>query len=348
MSKRTNKVSTLCAYSAFSASLRCVISNPSTEETRCTLRFRREFFNHQLPVSLVLFRPAFFALLVLSFFSLVANAQPPGPSSPLYGARPTSGTTSNGLPVALREVGIEQKLNQDLPLDLVFKDEAGQEVQLRKYFGQKPIVLALVYYDCPMLCTQILNGMTSAFRVLPFQVGKEFDVVTVSFDPREKPELAAAKKKVYVNYLPEGAHAGAAKGWHFLTGDASSIKQLTDAVGFRYHYDEATKQFAHASAIMVATPHGKLSHYFYGIEYSARDLRLALVQSSQNKIGSPVDQLLLYCYHYDPATGKYGAVVMNIVRIAGVITVLGILAMMFLLRRRRPAPMRLKTGGAAQ
>ena len=293
--------------------------------------------------------PLLLVLLLILCLHVVANAQagPPGPSSPLYGARPTSGTTSNGLPVALREVGIDQKLNQELPLDLVFKDEAGQEVKLRQYFGQKPIVLALVYYDCPMLCTQILNGMITPFRVLPFQVGKEFDVVTVSFDPREKPELAAAKKKVYVNYLPEAARANAANGWHFLTGDASSIKQLTDAVGFRYHYDEATKQFAHASAIMVATPHGKLSHYFYGIEYSARDLRLALVQSSQNKIGSPVDQLLLYCYHYDPATGKYGAVVMNIVRIAGVITVLGILAMMLLLRRRGPGTMRLKAGGAA-
>jgi protein SCO1/2 len=249
--------------------------------------------------------------------------------------------------VALREVGIDQKLNQELPLDLVFKDEDGQEVKLRQYFGEKPVVLALVYYDCPMLCTQILNGMITPFRVLPFQIGKEFDVVTVSFDPREKSDLAAAKKKVYVNYLPETARAGATKGWHFLTGDESSIKQLTDAVGFRYHYDEATKQFAHASAIMVSTPQGKLSHYFYGIEYSARDLRLALVEASQNKIGSQVDQLLLYCYHYDPATGKYGAVVMNVVRIAGIITVLAIVALMLLLRRRGPVQMKLKPGGAA-
>jgi protein SCO1 len=291
----------------------------------------------------------FLLLLFLSCLPLVAIAQPggPGPSSPLYGARPTSGTSSSGLPVALRHVGIDQKLNQGLPLDLVFKDETGQEVKLQWYFGEKPVVLALVYYDCPMLCTQILNGMTAAFRVLPFQIGKEFDVVTVSFDPREKSDLAAAKKKVYVNYLPEAARGDATKGWHFLTGDESSIKQLTDAVGFRYHYDEATKQFAHASAIMVSTPHGKLSHYFYGIEYSARDLRLALVDSSKNQIGSPVDQLLLYCYHYDPATGKYGAVVMNVVRLGGIITVLAIVAMMFLLRRRGPAPMKLKPGGAA-
>jgi protein SCO1 len=293
--------------------------------------------------------PFLLVLPLLSSFAFVAIAQPggPGPSSPLYGARPTSGTSSNGLPVALRDVGIDQKLNQELPLHLLFKDETGQEVKLRQYFGQKPVVLALVYYDCPMLCTQILNGMITPLRVLPFQVGNEFDVVTVSFDPREKSDLAAAKKKMYVNYLPEAAREGAAKGWHFLTGDESSIKQLTDAVGFRYHYDEATKQFAHASAIMVATPQGRLSHYFYGIEYSARDLRLALVESSKNKIGSSVDQLLLYCYHYDPATGKFGAVVMNIVRLAGVITVLAIVAMMFLLRRRGPVSMKLKPGGAA-
>ena len=291
--------------------------------------------------------PLSFSLILC--VQLVAIAQPggPGPSSPLYGARPTSGTSSNGLPVALRDVGIDQKLNQELPLDLVFKDETGQDVKLRQYFGEKPVVLALVYYDCPMLCTQILNGMISPLRVLPFQIGKEFDVVTVSFDPREKSDLAAAKKKVYVNYLPEAARAGATKGWHFLTGDESSIKRLTDAVGFRYHYDEATKQFAHASAIIVSTPQGKLSHYFYGIEYSARDLRLALVESSKNRIGSPVDQLLLYCYHYDPATGKYGAVIMNVVRLGGIITLLAIVAMMFLLRRRGPAPMKLKPGGAA-
>ena len=293
--------------------------------------------------------PGLLLLLLLFCLPIVAKAQPgPGPSSPLYGARPTSATSSNGLPVALREVGIDQKLNQELPLDLIFKDEMGQDVKLRQYFGEKPVVLALVYYDCPMLCTQILNGMISAFRVLPFQVGKEFDVVAVSFDPREKPQLAAAKKKVYVNYLPEAARTNAAKGWHFLTADEATIKQLTDAVGFRYHYDEATKQFAHASAIMVSTPQGKLSHYFYGIEYSARDLRLALVAASQNKIGSPVDQLLLYCYHYDPASGKYGAVIMNFIRIAGIITVVAIVAMMFLLRRRQPARMKLHTGGASQ
>jgi protein SCO1/2 len=264
----------------------------------------------------------------------------------LYGARPEVGNVSTGLPTALRDVRIEQKLNQQLPLDLMFRDEAGQPVKLGQYFGQKPVVLALVYYDCPMLCTQVLNGMIESFRVLPFQLGKEYDVVTISFDPRETPQLAEKKKKVYVGYLPNKMQESANAGWHFLTGDADSIRQITDAVGFRYHYDESTKQFAHASAIMVATPQGKLSRYYYGIEYPARDLRLGLIESAQNKIGSPVDQLLLYCYHYDPATGKYGAVVMNIVRAGGIATILAIVAMFFLLRRRNPA-LKLKTGGAA-
>ena len=277
----------------------------------------------------------------------VAAQSPPGPSSPLYGARPSSGNPSTGLPDALQEVKIEQKLDQQLPLDLVFRDESGREVKLGQYFGQKPVVLAFVYYDCPMLCTQILNGMVSSFRVLPFQIGNEFDVVTISFDPRETPELAEKKKKVYVNYLPEKMRAGAANGWHFLTGDQENIAKITDAAGFRYRYDEKTEQFAHASAIMVTTPHGKLSRYYYGIEYAPRDLRLGLIESSANKIGSPVEQLLLYCYHYDPATGKYGLVVMRVMRIAGVLTLLGIAAMLFLLKARNSMSPTPKTGGAA-
>jgi protein SCO1/2 len=285
--------------------------------------------------------------LVLIFAVSTAFAQgPPGPSSPLYGARPETGNPSTGLPAALQDVKIEQKLDQQLPLDLVFRDESGQQVKLGQYFGSKPVVLSLVYYDCPMLCTQVLNGMVTSFRVLPFQIGKEFDVVTVSFDPRETSELASAKKKVYVNYLPEKLRAGANEGWHFLTGDPASIEKLTDAVGFRYHYDEATKQFAHASAIIVATPHGRLSRYFYGIEYAPRDLRLGLIESSANKIGTPMDQLLLYCYHYDPATGKYGGAVIRVMRVAGVLTVLGILAMMLFLKARNPGVMSPKTGGA--
>ena len=270
---------------------------------------------------------------------------PPGPSSPLYGARPEAGNPSTGLPSALKEVGIEQKLDQQLPLDLVFRDESGQQVKLGQYFGRKPVVLAFVYYDCPRLCTQVLNSMVTSFRVLPFQVGNEFDVVTVSFDPRETSELATGKKKVYVDYLPEKMRAGATTGWHFLTGDQANINKLTEAVGFHYRWDEPTKQFAHASGIMVTTPGGKLSHYFYGVDYPARDLRLALIESSQNKIGSPVDQLLLYCFHYDPTTGKYGLVVMRIVRVAGVINLLVILAMVLFLKARHPKVMTPEAGG---
>lgn len=285
----------------------------------------------------------FWFLAVAAF----AQAGPPGPSSPLYGARPETGNPATGLPTALRDVRIEQKLDQQLPLDLVFRDESGQPVTLGQYFGEKPVVLALVYYDCPMLCTQVLNGMVTSFRVLPFQIGKEFEVVTVSFDPRETNVLATNKKKVYVDYLPDKMRAGASSGWHFLTGDAANIEKLTEAVGFHYRYDEATKQFAHASAIMLATPQGKLSRYFYGVDYPARDLRLGLIESSENKIGSPMDQLLLYCYHYDPSTGRYGAAIMRVMRVAGVITMLGIVAMLFLLARnhRVSSP---KTGGATQ
>lgn len=288
-------------------------------------------------------------ILVLLFgFSNAFAQAPPGPSSPLYGARPESGNPSTGLPAALKEVKIEQKLDQQLPLELAFRDETGQSVKLSQFFGNKPVVLALVYYDCPMLCTQVLNGMVTSFRVLPFQIGNEFDVVTVSFDPRETSALAAAKKKVYVDYLPEKMRAGAQQGWHFLTGDQASIDALTEAVGFHYRYDEATKQFAHGSAIMLTTPQGRLSRYFYGVDYSARDLRLGLIESSQNKIGSRVDELLLFCYQYDPATGKYGAAVMRIMRIAGVLTLLGIVAMLLLLKPRHTGVMHPKTGGAAR
>jgi protein SCO1/2 len=288
-------------------------------------------------------------LWLVLLLSATAFAQPggPGPSSPLYGARPETGNPSTGLPTALREVRIEQKLDQQLPLDLVFRDESGQPVRLGQYFGQKPVVLAFVYYDCPMLCTQVLNAMVTSFRVLPFEIGKDYDVVTVSFDPRETNTLATAKKQVYMKYLPERMRAGANSGWHFLTGDQPSITQLTDAVGFHYRYDEATKQFAHASGIMVTTPQGKLSRYFYGVDYPARDLRLGLIESSENKIGSPVEQLLLYCYHYDPATGRYGVAIMKVMRIAGVATLLGLAAMILLLKSRNPKLREVKTGGAA-
>jgi protein SCO1/2 len=245
----------------------------------------------------------------------------------------------------LNEVKIEQKLNEQLPLDLTFRNEQGEPVRLGDYFGKKPVVLSLVYYQCPMLCNQVLNGMVTSFKVLNFKPGEEFEVVTVSFDPLETAELARAKKSTYVNYLPVAKRGPAANGWHFLTGDQENIRRLTDAIGFHYYFDAATDQFAHSSAIYVATPQGRLSHYFYGIDYSPKDLRLSLVEASANKIGSPVDQLLLYCYHYDPATGKYGAVIINIVRLAGIGTLIAIGIMFVLMRRLTTSRMRLHPGG---
>jgi protein SCO1/2 len=197
-----------------------------------------------------------------------------------------------------------------------------------------------------MLCTQVLNGMVGAFKTLTFLPGEQYEIVTVSFDSRETPALAAAKKTMYVNYLPEAKRAAATNGWHFLTGDEANIKALTEAVGFRYQFDKATDQFAHASGIMVLTPQGKLAQYYYGIEYSPKDLRLGLVEASANKIGTPVDQLLLYCYHYDPAAGKYGAIVMNMVRLGGVLTVIAIIGLLVMLSLISKLKLRLRTGGA--
>ncbi len=231
----------------------------------------------------------------------------------------------------LKKVDIEQRLGSQIPLDLKFRDESGREVRLGEYFAKgRPVALTLVYYECPMLCNQVLNGAVGAFQGLQFTAGKEFEVVTVSFDPREGPELAAKKKETYLRrYKREGAEAG----WHFLTGDKASIDALAESVGFRYVWDEQSQQFAHASAVMVATPQGRLSHYFYGIDYAPRDLRLALVEASAGKIGSPVDSLLLFCYHYDPAAGRF-APVMGVLRAAGVLTVFGVAGLLFYLMRK--------------
>ena len=219
------------------------------------------------------------------------------------------------LPAELQGVGIDQRLNSQIPLDLMFRDEAGRQVPLSTYFTpQKPVLLALVYFQCPMLCTQILNGVESSLKAVSLNPGQDFEVLAVSFDPHDTPEIAAAKKQTY---LRRYGRANTANGWHFLTGDEANIKALTDAVGFHYKYDAVTKQFAHASGVMVTTPQGRLSHYFYGVEYAPRDLRLGLVEASQGKIGNPVDQILLFCYHYDPATGKYGAIALNMLRVAG-------------------------------
>jgi protein SCO1 len=220
----------------------------------------------------------------------------------------------------LEKVGIDQKLNQTIPLNLTFHDENGSTVPLSSYFGQRPVILTLVYYQCPMLCTQVLNGLVSGLLPVKLDVGKDFDIVTVSIDPAETPAMARAKKDVYVRRY---GRQTTAEGWHFLTGEQANIAALASAVGYRYAYDANIKQYAHPSAVMVLTPEGRIAQYFYGIEYTPKDLRLGLVESSKGQIGTVVDQALLYCYHYDPTTGKYGAAVMNILRLAGIATVMG-------------------------
>lgn len=238
---------------------------------------------------------------------------------------------ANVQPAELREVGIDQKLNGQVPLDLQFRDETGRAVRLGDYFGKKPVILVFAYFECPMLCTLVLNGLVKGLRVIPFDIGKQFEVVTISFNPREGPGLAAEKKK---NYIREYARPGAAEGWHFLTGEEPEIRAATQAVGFRYKFDASSGQFIHASGIMILTPKGKLARYFYGIEYAGQDLRLGLVEASEEKIGSPVDQVLLYCFHYDPVTGKYGLAITMIIRVLGSATFMTLGAFMLLMFRR--------------
>lgn len=221
-----------------------------------------------------------------------------------------------------QEVGIDQHLDSLVPLDLTFRDEAGREVQLGRYFGSKPVILTLAYYECPMLCTQVLNGLVSAMRTLKFDAGKEYEVITVSIDPGETPALAAGKKR---QYLKDYGRPGSGNGWHFLTGDSAEIARLADAVGFRYMLDPETGEYAHASGIMILTPQGRLSRYLYGIEYPPRDVRFSLIDAGQNNIGSVVDQVLMLCYEYNPITGKYGVAIMTIVRTAGALTVVTII-----------------------
>jgi protein SCO1/2 len=258
--------------------------------------------------------------LGLSLAALAAFAQPgqPAPAQPSLSMQDSN--LKPAMPGALLGVGIDQKLDQQIPLNLVFNDEAGRPVSLARFFqAKKPVILAPVYYRCPMLCTQILTGLESALKAVSFNPGQDFEVVAVSFDPKDTPELAAAKKQMYFKRY---GRPNTANGWHFLTGDEANIKPFMDSIGFHYKYDPKTDQYAHASAIMVVTPDGRVSKYFYGVEYSPRDIRLGLVEASQDKIGTPVDAILLFCYHYDPATGKYGALAMNMVRFGGAAFVL--------------------------
>ncbi len=246
------------------------------------------------------------------------------------------GALASERPAIFKEVSFKQRLNEQLPLEATFADEYGRKVRLGDYFGgTKPVVLAFVYYQCPMLCMQVMNGISSSLRALPFEAGKDFDVVLVSFDPRDTPAAAAEKKRTHLDYW---AAQSTSQGWHLLTGDEATIKRVTSAVGFTYQWDDLTQQFAHVSGVLVVTPDGRLSRYFYGVEYSPKELRLALVESGQGHIGSVIDELLLYCYHYDPASGRYGVIVMNLIRAGGVLTVAFILGVMLLTRRRDSQP----------
>jgi protein SCO1/2 len=237
-------------------------------------------------------------------------------------------------PELLQQAGIDQKLNNQVPLNLAFRDEHGSTVELSQFFTGKPVVLTLVYYNCPMLCTQVLNAVDRSMENMPLEIGKDFNVVTVSIDPSDRAPMADAKHAMYAGmYLGATGRKGAETGWHFLTGDEPQIKALADSVGFRYAYDPDSKQFAHASGIMVLTPDGKVSKYFYGVTYPAGDLRLGLVDASQEKIGTVADEVLLYCYHYDPHTGKYGLVISRALQLGGGATVLiGVIFLFFLFR----------------
>lgn len=259
------------------------------------------------------------ASVLLSFGSLV---------SPVHAQDPATDRESQAV---LEKIDYAQLLDEQVPLDSVFTDEEGRQVQLAQYFGKRPVVLVMVFYECPMLCTEILNGTLRLMQELEFTVGNEYEVVTISIDPREGPVDAMAKKNQYLRrYNREGTFGS----WHFLTGQEPEIRRVADSIGYKYFWDEKSAQYVHASGITVLTPTGRISRYFYGVQYDAGDVRLGLVEASANKIGSPVDKLLLFCYHYDPSSGKYNVAVMTFVRVFGVFTVLAMIGGFFMLMRR--------------
>jgi protein SCO1 len=261
-----------------------------------------------------------------------ASAQMSG--APAAGYKREPGMTSSTMPPALREIGFDQFIDQPIPLDVPFRDESGRSVQLGDYFGKRPVVLVFAYYDCPMLCTLVITGLSTALNVLSLEPNQDFEIVTVSFNPKDTPATAAAKKATYLERYKRG---GAAGGWHFLTGDQAAIDRLTKAAGFRYVWDEKTNQFAHPSGVIVLTPQGRLARYLFGIEYGPRDLRFAIVEASAGRVGSAVDAVLLYCYHYDPMTGRYGLVIMRALRLAGGVTVLALATFIVIMVRREKA-----------
>jgi len=268
-------------------------------------------------------RFARFALVVAGILLLEENLLATAPGSPPVEAP---------LPAPpLKDIGFDQNLGASVPLDLPLRDEAGKTIHLRDYLGKRPVVLSLVYFDCPMLCGMTTDGLVRSLRALRLSVGKDFEVLSVSFDPRETPEMASAKKGPVMRQY---GRAGAAEGWHFLTGESTSLAALTKSVGFRYVWDAEQKQFAHATGIVVLTPEGRVARYFFGIEYPAKDLRLGLVEASEEKIGNVVDQLLLLCYHYDPKVGRYTAAVRNLLRGGAVLTIAAVAALVLTLLRR--------------
>ena len=265
---------------------------------------------------------AIFGFAVLALAASAAHAQTV-PSN--------VGPTAATLPPALQSVGFEPHLNAQMPLDLPFRDESGRSVQLRQYFGQKPVVLAFVYYGCPMLCNQVQQGVVGTLRMLSFNPGMDYEVVFISFDSRETPDMAAEKKKGVVSHF---RRSGTEAGWHFLTGSQESIDAATRAANFRYNFSAKTNLFAHASGVIVLTPDGRISRYFYGVEYPGRDMRLGLVEASAGKIGTPIDHVLLFCYQYDPSTATYSTAILRIVRLGGVLTILCIVGGILIFRRR--------------
>ena len=253
------------------------------------------------------------------------------------------GTPSTGLPEALRNVGFEPPLNGQIPLATAFKDETGRDVHLGDYFDHKPVLLALVYYGCPMLCNQVEQGVVGSLKMLSFKPGRDYDVVFVSFDPRETPDMAAQKKTAALGHY---GRKDTAAGWHFLTGSKESIDAVTSAANFRYSFNANTNIFAHASGIMLLTPDGRISRYFYGVEFPSRDVRLGLIDASAGKIGNPIDHLLLYCFQYDPSTARYSATILRIVRLGGVLTIFTIVAGILIFRRREHHALEPKSQGA--
>ena len=259
------------------------------------------------------------------------------------GVPANTGPAAAAMPAALRNVGFEPPLNGQMPLDLHFRDETGRGVQLREFFGQKPVVLAFVYYNCPMLCDQIQMGVVGTLRMLSFNPGRDYEVVFVSFDARETPEMAAAKKKTALNHFrrPETVSS-----WHFLTGSKESIDAVTRAANFRFRFDAKSNLFAHASGVMILTADGRISRYFYGVEYPGRDMRLGLVDASAGKIGTPIDHILLFCYHYDPTSATYSASILRIIRLGGILTILSIVGGIWISRRREVRAAHTKLQGA--